>query len=194
MTTKLTEEQEFEEMQKTMLLKVTSIPAVVSAAKKIFDKTMTWASENGIGVAASKKTTSAKAKAIGAYFDKEYSNHSGDMRDTMWATIKGLLEAVLEEPIPTKCLVKSKPKTVFIDGLAIKMIANKSDHNYPLNEVFFVTNGGNLRGTLQTGAESTTYFDPYADSIGLPTEAEILAALGALYVAYKPKFTQVSEL
>lgn len=181
-----------------LILEASKTPEVSSTATAMFAKTVAWAEEMGIMASTTKtKKVNPLLALMATTMDNAY-NEGGSFNTTQWIVLKRFFETALDGEIPTKRLPSdtSNSHAPFPSGIAIKMIANKHQHSYPLGAVIFVDNGDEICGVLENGTAPSAgvYFDPEPSSITIPTEPEILAGLARMSVVNPPKFQQFVEL
>jgi hypothetical protein len=179
----------FAAMKAAMVAEAMALPEIVAAAKTVFDKSMAWASREGIGAPA-KSTKSQKAqdieKAMTDRFEK--NNNVGN-----WEDIKFAVELMLGEELSLPFMAIVNKNRIKVDnGIAVKMVANIHEHSYPLNSVIFVNQGTKLCGMLSDGITPRVGYgmDEEKTSYAIPTEAEILAALASLYSLAPTRFEE----
>lgn len=186
---------EIKAMQEAMIGKAASIPAVIQAAKDIFERTSAWAEEIGILPFKPKKKATAEAKELATLMDANYGNI---FNDAQWMMMKEMFSVILGENVPTKKIgQKSSDSTVFVKGTAIKFTASKHGHAYPLGEIVFVNEPDEYKGIMKDGTQplsSAWHFDSEPSSMQLPTEAEILSALANLYVLAREKYNDLASV
>jgi hypothetical protein len=198
-------QEKIKALQAQMLKEAVDAPEVIALANAMFTKTVAWAEETGL---TTKQLTAPSAKSIeiGKEIDRLFENgpktNSSKRRfeETEFQTIKELLEAVIGEEIPVTKLKSVSAKMTFRDGTAIILVKNKGKNAYPLNEVVAVVDADHLSGIVSNGTipsdgkGSGHYFDPYPESITVPSEAQILGFLANLYVINPAEFDKLVKL
>jgi len=181
MTTKVpTAAEKFAAMKAAMVAEAMALPELATAAKTVFDKSVKWASREGIG-APVKSAKSQKALDVETAMVDRFSKNN-DIND--WVTAKFCMELVLGEELDLPFMTKVNKNRIKVDnGIAVKMIANNHEHSYPLNSVIFVNAGTKLCGMLADGVTPRVGYgmDEENTSYAIPTEQEILEALASLY-------------
>jgi hypothetical protein len=190
--------EEIAKMQAETVARASKLPEIAEAAKNIMAKTVLWATDNGLLTSSAAKTASPASKRIekGIEFlmDNKGATGNSGMNSNQWSTIKELFEFLLDESLDVKALKSSKPKLALEMGTAVKMLAAKYDHGYPIGECLFVVDPSTLRGVTRLGVTPSTgaYLVAEKGVLGIATEPEIVEALVAMYINNNPVFNQVA--
>lgn len=170
---------------------------ITELAKLTLLKSTEWAEKNNILVSvAVTSTKSAVAQRVEKAF-KDYGDaHAGEISSTTWDFTSKIASAIIGEELEVAPLGTSESEFDYIDGLAIMMTQNITDHMYELNVPLFVINGAmaiamNSIGSTPMAKGSHLEYD--REGVKIPNEQEIIDSLATLYITNPAKYSEFKE-